>query len=457
MGGQTEATVNKQEKFSLKKAIGYSSYQSSSIANSLLISYLTYYATDSLLLSAASIGMVMAFSRVFDGVTDIIAGALIDRTNTKIGRARPYLFCGIAAYIAMIAMFSTPDLPDTGKLVWIFITYNLNSSIFATFYGICGPTLMKRTIVDSNNRVKTLGISGIFTNIASTVVNVVLPIIVAMADGDAKYWTYLAVGMGAVGVLLILLAFFFCKEYTEEEMIAYGVLKQEDAENKKKIGIKEMALSIVKNEYFLIYLFIYLLNSFYLGISYAVQVYYYSANLGNIGLMSSVSMLLIITWPLNLVYPKIVSKIGSAGFAQMFLILGAVGSLARIFVGGNVILLAITGFMSSMVTGGISFIGAELTIQCMEYSYLKNGIQAESIYNSFLNFAMKVGMGIGAAILGIVLTRFGYDGALTVQPDSALSAINFMFNIFPAIVAAIMYIGLKFCKVEEANKKLRNQ
>ncbi|MCI9128239.1 MFS transporter [Lachnospiraceae bacterium 29-91] len=70
---------------------------------------------------------------------------------------------------------------------------------------------------------------------------------------------------------------------------------------------------------------------------------------------------------------------------------------------------------------------------------------------------MKVGMGVGAAILGIVLSGFGYDGALTVQPQSALSAINFMFNIFPAVCAAVMFIALRFCKVEAANKKLRGE
>ena len=66
-------------------------------------------------------------------------------------------------------------------------------------------------------------------------------------------------------------------------------------------------------------------------------------------------------------------------------------------------------------------------------------------------------MGVGAAILGVVLTSAGYDGALAAQPDSAVSAINFMFNIFPAICAAIMFIGCNFLKVEEANKKLRDE
>ena len=88
---------------------------------------------------------------------------------------------------------------------------------------------------------------------------------------------------------------------------------------------------------------------------------------------------------------------------------------------------------------------------------MKTGVKVESIYNSVLNLAMKVGMGISAMALGAVLSAFGYNGAIEVQPDSALSAINFMYNIFPVICAALMFIALHFCKVEEANKKLKEE
>ena len=80
------------EKFSVKKTVGYCSYKAAGIANSLFISYLSFYATDSLFLATVSIGMVLAFSRVFDGFTDIVAGFIIDKTDTKLGSARPWLW-----------------------------------------------------------------------------------------------------------------------------------------------------------------------------------------------------------------------------------------------------------------------------------------------------------------------------------------------------------------------------
>ena len=260
------------EKFSWKRAGGFCAYKAAGIANSLLITYVTYYATDSLFLAAVAIGMVLAFSRIFDGFTDIVAGIIIDKTETRMGGARPWLLCGVIAYIMMIAMFSVPDLSDTGKLVWIFITYNLNSSVSGTLYNVCEAKLLRRTVVKEENRVRTLTYTGICMSILPMLLSVVLPILIEKAAGDARQWSFLAIGMGSVGIILTLIAFALCKEYTREELVAFGILKEE----KHKITLKEMAVGVVKNKYFLLYLAAYFVNAFSLGISTACGVYYFS-------------------------------------------------------------------------------------------------------------------------------------------------------------------------------------
>lgn len=440
------------EKFSVKKTIGYCSYKTAGIANSLLISYLTYYATDSLFLSAAAIGMVLAFSRIFDGFTDIVAGFIIDKTDTKIGCARPWLLVGVAAYIMMIAMFSTPNLPNTGKLIWIFITYNLNSSVFATIYNVCEAKLLKRSVLKAENRVKVLTYTGICMSISPLAISIILPLLVAKASGNAKQWSLLAIGFGVIGIVLTIIAFALCKEYTKEELVAFGILKNEE---KPKITLKEMSIGVVKNKYFLLYLFSSFVNSFSMGISQACGIYYFSRNLNDITLMSKTALSGIVILPLMLFLPRLVQKVGGISFIKGTLILGSIGCLGRIVVGSNLAGLLLMSVLANFITAGISFYGTELVIQCMEYSNLKHGINIESVYNSILNFSMKIGMGISAMALGTVLSRAGYDGAAAVQPGSALSAINFMFNIFPVICAALMFVAFHFCKVEKANKELK--
>ena len=439
------------EKFSGKKTIGYCAYKAAGIANSLLVSYVTYYATDSLLLSALSIGMILAFSRVFDGFTDIVAGFIIDKTETRLGSARPWLLSGIMAYIMMIAMFSVPDMSNTGKLIWIFITYNLNSSVAGTLYNVCEAKLLKRCMVKAENRVKTLTYTGIVMSILPAVISIILPLMIARAAGDAKQWSILALGMGFLGILLTFIAFLLCKEYSKEELVAFGVLKEEEP----KVSLKEMMIGVIKNKYFLLYLVSFLVNAFSMGISNACGVYYFSRNLGDITLMSKTAISGFLVLPLMFFLPKVVQKVGGINFLKGTVVVGSVGCIGRMIVGNNVIGLFVMCMLANFITAGISFYGTELVIQCMEYSSLKYGVKVESVYNSVLNFAQKIGMGISAIALGVVLDGFGYDGSAAIQPDSALAAINFMYNIFPVICAALMFIAFHFCKVEEENKKMK--
>lgn len=56
-----------------------------------LIAYTTFYATDVLQLNAGLVGTLLLVSKLFDGVTDLVAGFLVDRTNTKLGRRGPMI------------------------------------------------------------------------------------------------------------------------------------------------------------------------------------------------------------------------------------------------------------------------------------------------------------------------------------------------------------------------------
>jgi GPH family glycoside/pentoside/hexuronide:cation symporter len=73
----------------------------SSGVQSLVMGYLTFYLTENVMLSAAIVSAIIASARVFDGISDIIAGLIIDKTHTKIGKARPLFHF----YIADVAVY----------------------------------------------------------------------------------------------------------------------------------------------------------------------------------------------------------------------------------------------------------------------------------------------------------------------------------------------------------------
>ena len=59
----------------------------------LCSTFLTAYYTDTVGIAAAAVGTMMLLARVFDGVTDIVMGAIVDKTKTRWGKARPWVLC----------------------------------------------------------------------------------------------------------------------------------------------------------------------------------------------------------------------------------------------------------------------------------------------------------------------------------------------------------------------------
>lgn len=113
------------------------------IIYSAMSSFLLFYYTDYVHVNAATIGTIMLLSRIFDGVTDLIMGMIVDRTKSRFGKCRPWILrMAIPFALAGILLFSVPSgLGNTSKLIYIFITYNLVSSVVYTAINVPYATL----------------------------------------------------------------------------------------------------------------------------------------------------------------------------------------------------------------------------------------------------------------------------------------------------------------------------
>ena len=113
------------------------------IIYSAMSAFLLFYYTDYVHVNAATIGTIMLLSRVFDGVTDLIMGVIVDRTKSRFGKCRSWILrMAIPFALAGILLFSVPSgLGETSKLVYIFITYNLVSSVVYTAINVPYATL----------------------------------------------------------------------------------------------------------------------------------------------------------------------------------------------------------------------------------------------------------------------------------------------------------------------------
>ena len=109
----------------------------------LLTSFVMIYLTDTVGLDAGVVATLLMVSRIFDGFSDLIFGTLLDRTNTRMGKARPWMLWGfVGCAILIIAIFAIPtSLGNIAKYAWFFIAYTLLNAVFFTANNIAYSSL----------------------------------------------------------------------------------------------------------------------------------------------------------------------------------------------------------------------------------------------------------------------------------------------------------------------------
>jgi Na+/melibiose symporter-like transporter len=100
--------------------------------NVVLLMRLTYFCTNVLGMTPVLAGMVLLATKIFDGFTDLAAGALINKIRTRFRTVRHYESRIAPLRICTVLLFSAPlSLSMTGKAVWVFVFYSLANAFFA--------------------------------------------------------------------------------------------------------------------------------------------------------------------------------------------------------------------------------------------------------------------------------------------------------------------------------------
>ncbi len=213
------------------------------IIYSAMSAFLLFYYTDYVHVSAATIGTIMLLSRVFDGVTDLIMGVIVDRTKSRFGKCRPWILrMAIPFALAGILLFSVPSgLGETSKLVYIFITYNLVSSVVYTAINVPYATL--NALITQNQYERS--VLSIFRMILATtgtllITNLTLPLVQFFGD-NLSAWTKTFAVFGILAVIVFMITF----TGTKERVAPAKETKQEKVPFLKGIGL------LFKNKYWI--------------------------------------------------------------------------------------------------------------------------------------------------------------------------------------------------------------
>ena len=398
-------------------------------AVTIITMYLSLYCTDTLGMPAALVGTLLMASKIFDGVTDIFAGWLIDNTKTKWGKARPYELSIIGVWICMFALFATSDTWSmTVKSIWIFIMYTLIFSVFQTLLNAAETPYIIRAFKTPLAVTKVSAYGGIIVTLGSMVISVSFPILVGTMGSSTAGWRKLIAMYAIPLVCLGLLRFLFVKE--ENDVVE---------ENKEdRVKIKDILQVITSNKY--VWLMGLACMVPQLATSLSAGTYYFTWIVGDIGKYSAIQMVSMLSLILIILFPTLMKKFSAMQLIGAAAVIAIVGYVLCFFAGANMLLIAVGFFLSSMITLPTSYMKAPIIMQISDYNEYNGKPRMEATMAAVANFLNKIGSAFGSFLLGIMLTMGGYDGNLDAQPEGAMMMIRLLFSFVPAAIMIVVII-----------------
>ncbi len=435
---------------SLTEKIGFREkffYGGGDLASNLVLvltsTYVTFFYTDALGLSPAIIGAIMMVSRLFDGFSDIIMGFVMDKTKSKHGKARPWmLWLAAPIGVATVLTFLVPNMGTAGQYVYIFITYNLVTTVLYTAINIPYGALTARMSRDQNQRMIINVFRMFMAQVGSLAINALTLPLVKAVGGDAgtgsqTAWVVVACIYGALAALLFFLCFFNTKERVDvpSEKISFG---------------KSLKLCL-KNDQWLLLVAVWVVMILGLSMSMGVGTYYAKYWLGNesyVGFLAAIGILVaLVVMPVMTIFIK---KHGKRNVA----LIGAIITL----IGQAMFLINPTSFAWLAFCSVIKGIGSATAMGTMfamiadsiEYGQWKTGTRVEGMLYSTTTFGAKIGGGVGGAVAMAILGAAGYNGLLAAQTPAAMGAIRTLYLIVPLPFLAILpliYAAYKLDKI----------
>ena len=405
----------------------YLGYAGGDAANNLTFSmasaFLLIYYTDVAGISAATAGTLFLVVRVWGGVTDLLAGRVVDHTNTRWGKFRPYLiFASAPLLLTLVALFSIPSgLSDGAKVAWAYASYAVFSLAYSFVnipYGSLGAAMTQEP--DERAKLSTGRI------VAASLTILLIAVVVSpqvSGSGDLqRSLTITTIIFAVVGMVLYVWCF-----ATTRETVARDVAK---------ISLRDTVLMMRHNRPLVVLCassLLFLTGMFSLQ---TVGVYYARDVLGNADLF----ILMIVVQTIGMIVAAaLVPKVAAAvGKKRAYVVGGAVAAAAGVGVAiapGSVPAVGITLF--GILGAGLGIINTLIfafQADTVDYGEWKSGVRAEGSSYAILSFTRKAGQGVGGAAAAYTIGLGGYVSGATSQTDGAVTAIRVAAGVVPAVV-----------------------
>lgn len=355
------------------------------------------FATDVLLLSPVAVGLVFFFGRIWDAVTDPIAGMLSDATRTRLGRRRPWMLGALPVLcLSIAAVFDPPELEPRALLAWVavgvFVYYTAH-----TAYQIPHQSLGAELSKDHHERNRIFGLMSV--GITAGMLG---------AFGGMQYVTTHAepreaaarLGLGLAGFMFVVL---LIPPLTLRERVEYQG-------RGGKAGLRAVGdvLGNPNARALLTAQFVQILGAATLGI---LAPYYYQYVLGRPDLIAVMPAIFVVSSIVAIpVWIRLTARFGKAPMWRTALVGAALafGAVGLVPPGGVVpvgLLMVATGFCIGCGT----MVGPSLLADVIDSDELETGDRKEGVYSAAWGFVMKASNACVVLLTGVALELSGFE------------------------------------------------
>lgn len=442
----------------LTEKIGYGfGDMASSMFWKLFGAYLMLFYTDIFGISAAAVGTMFLITRVWDAFVDPVVGIVSDRTETKWGKFRPFLlYLALPFGIIGVLTFTTPDMGDTGKLVYAYVTYSLMMVIYsainvpyASLLGVMSPDPKDRNVLSTYRM--TFAYIGSFLALFffTKLIEGFGGVASAPIETQQTAWMSAVMVIAIVCVLLFLGCFYFTKERIRPIKEA-------------KTSVKDDLKDLLKNRPWWILLGAGIAALVFNSIRDGATVYYFKYfvcedQVGQVGILGT-------SFALSALYlgvGQLCNIIGVVAAAPVSNIIGkkntylgamAIATVLSIifywFEADQLGLIFVFQALISICAGAIFPLLWSMYADCADYSELTTGNRATGLIFSSSSMSQKFGWAIGSALTGWLLAFFGFE-ANKVQSAETIDGIKMFLSILPAVGTILSVIFIAFYPLSE--------
>lgn len=426
----------------------------------LIGSFLTMYLTNVAFLDVAVISLIMAVSRVFDGISDLIIGNIIDNTESRLGKARIWLLrMSLPLAVSLFLLFRVPGgWPELTRYIYVFMMYNLVNTVIRTFLQISHYSLVPLITDDPMEQ-------GLLGNIQSIMMNlgmmsgsvIVVRLLGLFTDEPGNQNTQRAYSGAVLVVGLMIASLIVIMAACTRERVSSG----SSPEKREQTGIREKLAGfrqVLLDRDWLIMVLCSFLCSVILQTRVTSATYYALYLLGDMGKVAWLNTCNMgASMTAQFFTPFLMRRYGLKNVYSAGICLAAAGLIGFGLSAGHVPVMAAfqmiegvgSGFYHAMVPGIFAMLITD--IAC------RTGMLQAGIGNAGLSAANKLGQGIGGVVFGLSLSAAGFDAMLdaqgAAQPQAVSTAISAMYIWVPLALYITVFILFTF--FFDRNSRLR--